>query len=132
MYLCPDCERTLKHANQWHHCAKVSIPDLFEGKDPELEYIADQILAQVSEWDSVIVSATKNCLVFVHNQTFLVIRPMQKVLDIKFYSEKPVEGSLIFKSAPAGKRFENHVRLGKGHTLNDVLFRLIRHSYQLL
>ena len=86
-WVCPKCERELLKENQTHYCARVSIDSLFKGKPDELVLVFDKILAEVADWQDVLVSTTPNCIVFVHRKTFLVIRPMQKVLDVKFYSE---------------------------------------------
>lgn len=83
MWICPKCERELKKENQWHNCVKVSIDSLFEGKPMELIVLFDKILAEVADWENVLVSTTQNCIVFVHRQTFLIIKPMKKELDFK-------------------------------------------------
>ena len=97
MWTCPKCERELKNPNQWHNCVKVSMDSLFEGKPEELVLVFDKLLSEIIDWENVAVSATKNCIVFVHNQTFLIIRPMKKQLDLKFYSEEEQEEFPIIK-----------------------------------
>jgi len=87
MWTCPKCERDLKNPNQWHNCVKVSIDSLFEGKSEELVLVFDKLLSEIIDWENIAVSATQNCIVFVHNQTFLIIRPMKKQLDLKFYTQ---------------------------------------------
>ncbi len=44
---CPQCERTLKNANQWHCCVNQDIDNLFVDKPHELMYAFDKILAYV-------------------------------------------------------------------------------------
>ena len=98
-WTCPKCERRLKNANQWHSCVKQDIDSLFENKGGELIYVFDKLLLAVAEWPGVDISATKNCIVFVTSQTFLVVRPMKKLLNIKFYSDTLIESPLIFKTS---------------------------------
>lgn len=132
MWTCPKCERELKNPNQWHNCVKVSIDSLFEGKAEELPFVFDKLLADIIEWENVAVSATQNCIVFVHHQTFLIIRPMKKVLDLKFYSASPLEDEVIVKTTPYSGKFEHHIRVS---TLEDITPRVhgfIRQSYQML
>jgi hypothetical protein len=131
MWTCPNCERELRNANQWHFCLKVDIDDLFKNKDAELEFIFDKLLADVIEWDNVIVSATKNCIVFVHNKTFLVIKPMKKQLDIKFYSDKALNEFPIIRSSLWSSKFENHIRMASLDELTPKVYSLIKQSYQI-
>lgn len=131
-WICPKCERELKAPNQIHYCAKISIDSLFEGKDLELVLVFDKILAEVAGWDNVLVSTTPHCIVFVHRYTFLVIRPMQKALDVKFYSETMLHGNLIIKSTGNEGKFENHIRVAKLDEVTPKLFGYLNQSWKLL
>jgi hypothetical protein len=133
MYLhtCPICERPLKNPNQWHNCVKVNIDDLFKGKKEELVYVFDQILAEIIDWEGVAASATQNCIVFVRTQTFLIIRPMKKELDIKFYLPEKSDSEQIFKSTLYGGKWEHHIRLSELEQLSDEVFSFLRKSYEM-
>ena len=132
MWTCPKCERELKNPNQWHNCVKVSIDSLFEGKEDELVFVFDKLLSEVIDWENVAVSATQNCIVFVHNQTFLIIRPMKKALNLKFYSATQHENELIFKSVYHAGKFENHIRVSALDDLTQTIYSYIKQSYHLL
>src|SRR5580698_7378885 len=131
-WTCPDCERELINEKQWHYCAKISLDSLFTGRSPELVLVFDKILAEVADWEDVLVSTSPNCIVFVHKQTFFVIRPMQKQLDLKFYSATRLEGPMIVKSVAHAGRYVNNVRVALLNDLNPMLFKLIKNSYILL
>jgi hypothetical protein len=131
MFTCPKCERQIKYENQWHYCAKVDIDSLFEGKADELVLIFDKVLVEVAEWDNVIVSATKNCIVFSRNKGFLIVRPMQKMIDLKFFSEERLSGWLIHKSEAYNSKYENHIRLTNAEEVLPEVFKHLRHSYQI-
>lgn len=132
MWTCPTCERDLLRENQWHICVKADLDSLFAGKPKELEYIFDKILAEVVEWDGVIVSNTQKCVLFVHRQTFLVIRPMSKFLDLQFYSKEELPGPPFLKSKKVSKRFQNHFRISRLEELSPVLIKHLRDSYDFL
>jgi Domain of unknown function (DUF5655) len=132
MWTCPKCERKLKNPNQWHNCVKVSIDSLFEGKADELVFVFDKLLSEIIDWKNVAVSATQNCIVFVHNQTFLIIRPMKKELDLKFYSATQQEEEPILKSISYSGKFENHIRVSKLEDLTQTVYAYLKQSYQLL
>lgn len=131
-WICPKCERELLRENYVHYCIKVSVDSLFEGADEELVLVFDKILAEVADWDGVIISTSKNCIVFVHRQTFLVIRPMKKVLDVKFYSATMLHDHVFFKSTFYTGKYEHHIRLSKTEQLTPALFNYLHQSYQLL
>lgn len=131
-YICPKCERELVNESQSHYCAKVSLDDLFKGKNDELMLLFDKLLAEVADWPDVLVGTTPNCITFVHRQTFFVIRPMQKQLDLKFYSTKLIEAPPIIKSIALAGRYQNNIRLSNVNELRPQLFGWIRESYDLL
>ncbi len=131
MWTCPKCDRELRTPNQWHNCVKVNIGDLFVGKKDELEFVFDKLLSTIIDWDNVAVSATKNCIVFVHHKTFLIVRPMKTQLDLKFYSEKELDEEPVIKSVIWNSKFENHVRVSEMEELNATIFSMIKRSYEL-
>jgi hypothetical protein len=131
-YTCPKCDRELTSESQRHYCARVSLDDLFKGKPDELLLLFDKLLDEVADWPDVLVGTTPNCITFVHRQTFFVIRPMQKVLDLKFYSATQLTEPPVIKSTATAGRFENHIRLSHTGELRPQLFAWIRGSYELL
>lgn len=131
-WICPKCERELKKPNQIHYCIKVSVDDLLKDQSDELVLAFDKLLAEIADWDDVTISCSKNCIVFVHNQTFFVIRPMKGLLDLKFYSPKLPEDAIINKSTFYAKRYENHIRLTSLDKLTPQVYALIKESYNLL
>jgi hypothetical protein len=131
MQTCPKCERELRNPNQWHNCVKVNIGDLFKNKAEELEFIFDKLLAEIIDWENIVISATKNCIVFVHHKTFLIVRPMKTQLDIKFYSEKEQNDFPIIKSLIWNSKYENHIRISTLDELTTEIYSFIKKSYQI-
>jgi hypothetical protein len=131
-WVCPKCERELKNETQTHYCAKVNLDSLFEGRSAELVLAFDKLLLLVADWDDVAISTTPNCVVFVHRQTFLVIKPMKVALDIKFYSVIPPVGLVLHKSFIYSGKYANHFRISKLEDLTPVMIKYLRESYDLL
>jgi hypothetical protein len=131
-WVCPKCERELVKENQTHYCARVSVDSLFKGRSAEMVLVFDKLLAEVADWDDVVVSTTPHCIVFARNKIFLVIRPMQKVLDVKFYSLTVQTGPPIVNSVLYAGKYASNVRLKTVDELTPQLFKLIRQSYLLL
>jgi hypothetical protein len=131
-WICPKCERELPKPEQKHYCARVSLDSLFLGRSPELVLVFDKLLAEVADWDGVLVGTTPNCIVFTRRLTFLVIRPLKKELDLKFYSSVAHPEKPILKSVASGNKFENHIRIAMLDDLRPALFNYLRESYRLL
>lgn len=131
-WTCPKCERELPKPEQRHYCAQVSLDSLLGGRPPELVLAFDRILAEVAGWEDVLVGNTPNCIVFTRRLTFMVIRPMKKELDIKFYSKVAHTEKPILKSVASGNKFENHIRIAVLDDLRPKLFTYLRESYHLL
>jgi hypothetical protein len=131
-WTCPKCERELPKPEQRHYCAQVSLDSLFVGRSAELVLVFDKLLAGIADWDGVLIGTTPNCIVFTRRLTFLVIRPMKKELDLKFYSSVAHPEKPILKSIASGNKFENHIRIEVLDDLRPALFKYIRESYQLL
>lgn len=131
-WTCPNCERELPNPGQRHYCARVSLDSLFANRSPELVLVFDKILAEVADWEDVLVGTTPNCIVFTHRLTFLVVRPMRKELDIKFYSKFAHPEKPVLKSVSVGNKFENHIRIATLDDLRPAFFVYLRESYQLL
>jgi hypothetical protein len=129
--VCPKCNRQLRNINAWHYCAEVSMDDLFADKPDEVVLIFDELLQKISAWDNVAVSATKNCVVFVKNKTFLVLKPMTKCLEVKFYATDPIEDEDLYKCNLWNKKYEGVIRLQNIQQLNSKIFNYIRESYQI-
>jgi len=131
-WICPNCERELKNEKQTHYCVKVDLNSLFEGKSDELVLAFDKLLLVVADWEDVAISTTPNCVVFVHRQTFLVIKPMKVALDVKFYSAAPPTGLILHKSLIYSGRYVNSFRISKAEDLTSIMIKYIRESYELL
>lgn len=130
-WTCPKCDRELPWAEYRHYCARVELDSLFEGRSQEMVLVFDKILAEVAEWPKVLVGVTPNCIVFTRRVGFLIIRPMKKELDLKFYSKVAHPEKPVTKSIPSGKKFENHIRLSALDELKPGIFQYIRESYEL-
>lgn len=129
--ICPNCKRTLRNVNAWHYCKEVEIDDLFLDKSDEIVLAFDRIMQQVSEWEVVSVSGTKNCVVFVRNKTFLVIKPMKKWLEVKFYSEKVIDDDALHKCHAWNSKFECIFRFENEHQIANSFFDYFKKSYEI-
>jgi len=128
---CSKCNRPLSRANAWHYCQEVDIDSLFLDKPDEVVLCFDTIFRVVSEWEGAAHSATKNCIVFIHNKTFLVIKPMKKWLEVKFMSDTPIDEERLHKQYQRGKRFEGVFRFEFEEQIDSKYFQLFRKSFEI-
>ncbi len=128
---CPKCNRQLRNINAWHYCAEVSIDDLFIDKPDDVVLVFDELLQKISVWDNVAVSATKNCVVFVKNKTFLVVKPMTKCLEVKFYATDPIEDEELYRCSLWNSKYEGIIRLQNSQQLSAKIFNYIKESYKM-
>ena len=130
-HICPNCQRKLRNVNAWHYCKQVDMDGLFERKSDAIVLMFDIILQQVADWEDVEVSATKNCIVFVRNKTFLVIKPMTKWLEVKFYSDALIDDAILHKCAAWNSKFEGVARFENEDQISSAFFQYFKNSYAI-
>jgi hypothetical protein len=91
--------------------------------------VIDKILAEVADWPKVLISTTPNCIVFYRRTAFLVIKPMKKWLNTKFYTKVAHKDKPVLKSVAVGNKFENHIRLTVLDELKPGVFIYLREAY---
>ncbi len=129
--ICPHCKRILHNINAYHYCKEVAIDDLFLKKPDEVLLAFDRLLEHVAAWENVEISATKNCIVFVKNKTFLVAKPMTKCLEIKFYSSEIIDDESLYKCHLWNSKYEGIIRVQNEEALTPQYFDYFRASYSI-
>lgn len=129
-YTCAICNRPLTKPKMWHQCLQKPVAELFEGRPPVLKQLFDTLVADLGSWSGVRYSATKNCIVFLGRQTFLVIRPMKLALDLKFRLQEANDGFPVYKVSRWGRHLEHHIRLFEPEDLDGTVRSLLRQSYE--
>lgn len=130
-YTCPRCNRVLRKANAWHYCQEVEIDELFIDKTDEIVLAFDAIFQQYIDLEDVDISATKNCVVFLRNKTFLVIKPMKKWLEVKFFSDELIDDDSLHKFGKQGKNYFGILRFESEHEINQRYQEYFEHSYEI-
>jgi Domain of unknown function (DUF5655) len=128
-HICPSCNRILRNPKAWHYCHEVNIDDLFMNKSDAILLAFDRLLQIVAEWKDVEMSATKNCVVFVNNKTFLVAKPLTKFLEIKFYANEHIEDDDLYKCHLWSSKYEGIIRIQNEIELKPKHFQYFKNSY---
>lgn len=129
--ICPKCKRKLRNINAWHYCQKADMDDLFLNKSDDIVLAFDRILQEVSGWEEVEISPTKNCVVFVRNKTFLVLKPMTKWLEAKFYHDKIMDDPELHSCTPWNSKFQGIMRFQNEMQITPKFFRYCKQSFQI-
>lgn len=131
MWICPNCERTFKSPNQSHSCVKTTIDDLFKGKPDDLLLAFDALLIGVIDWEPCSVGATNKAIVFAKEKAWLIVRPMSKELDIKFYDKEKIDHALINKTTFYSGKFAHHIRIKDERGVTTELLSLLKKAYDV-
>jgi len=129
MWTCPKCERNFKSNNQSHMCSSNTIDDIFEGKSENLIHAFDQVLISVIDWEPCSVGASTKSIVFTKEKAWLIVKPMAKVLDVKFYCSERIDHPLIKKTTEFRGVFANHIRISDESEVTDEMISLLRKGY---
>lgn len=127
--ICPKCSRSIPNLNSYHYCKQVDIDELFSKKSDEIVLVFDRLLEYLAQFENIEISATKNCIVFVRNKTFVVAKPMTKCLEIKFYSNEPIEDDDLYKCHLWSSKYESIIRIEHESQFEPKHFQYFRNSY---
>lgn len=129
MWTCPKCERVFKTPNQMHSCVNITIDDLFIDRPDHLVLAFDALLNAVMGWEPNHVGASKNTIVFTNKKAWLIVRPMKKELDIKFYHGEPIDDTIFKKITEYRSVYAHHIRIRDEQQLNEHIVELLRKGY---
>lgn len=129
--ICPKCNRVVRNLRTYHYCTSKEIDDLFIGKPDEILFLFLALSERLQTLEDVEVSATKNCIVFVRNKTFLVVKPMLKCLQVKGYAAHFIEDETLFQIRELGKKYEFIFRYQERGELQLDHFDYFFKSYQI-
>lgn len=129
MWKCSKCERSFKCKNQWHSCTSLDMGELFLGKPDDLVLAFDRILEEVMHWDPTEVGVAKHSIVFTSKKAWLVIKPMSKELDLKFYTKEVTESEYILRVVDYNNKYAHHIRVKNKKDITDGIITLLRMGF---
>ncbi len=129
MWTCSKCNRNFKSVNQSHMCTSKTIDDIFEGVSENLVLAFDEILINVIDWEPCSVGASTKSIVFTKEKAWLIIKPMAKQLDVKFYYSEKIDHVLIKKTTQYNNIYAHHIRISDASEVTTDLLLLLRKGY---
>jgi len=133
MWTCPKCERVFKTTNQSHYCNETTLDAIFENKPDDILLAFDKIMMEVINWEPCNLGVAKKAIVFTSHKAWLIVRPMSKVLDVKFYNDEALDNRLFHKVDMWGKKYAHHIRLKNEEEVTEEVFDLLKigHTFSL-
>lgn len=110
-------------------CTTKDIGELFLGKPDEMVLAFDTIATRVLSWDPSHMGASIHTIVFTNKKAWLIIKPMKKELDIKFYHAEKLDSDLIMKSTLYRNKYAHHIRVSAEYEISNEFFELLRVGY---
>lgn len=129
MWTYPNCERNFKTRNQSHSCGTKTIDDLFAGKPDHLILAFDALLINVIDWEPCSVGVATHAIVFTKEKAWLIVKPMQKELDLKFYYPERIQHHLLKKVQLTFGKYAHHIRISDESEVTTELLKLLRKGY---
>lgn len=124
-WICPECGRTFRNANQAHSCVRIDPELLLEKSEPVVREIYQKLSRAVTRLGDVQVSATKCSIMFSHNSTFLAVKPGRRWLDVEYLLDTEECEFPVYKTVRANKsRVAHFVRLESGGDVSTILRNL--------
>lgn len=130
MWTCPECDRNFKNTNQSHMCTNTTIDDIFADKPAELLLAFDKLLVGVIDWEPSSVGTSTKAVIFTKEKAWLIVKPMAKALDIKFYYPTLINHKLIKKTNDYGGKIAHHIRIKNDIEVNNDLLNLLYKAYK--
>ena len=86
----------------------------------------DAIFNVVMNWEPISAGASVHTVVFTNKKAWMIIKPMAKCLDVKFYNHEPIDSDLFTKITEYKGKYAHHLRLKDDTEINDEIIELIR------
>jgi hypothetical protein len=133
MWICHQCKRKFKNANQNHSCVLVSKDDLFAKRPKFLRDLCDEIISSVKELEEFREEAILPDVIFFKTKsTFLAIKLKKDHLEIEFFLDHHEDDPSIAKWLQTSKyRFAHVVRVDNEEDITTQLTEWIKQSYHL-
>ena len=130
MWQCQKCNRFFKHQNQSHMCSTKTIDDLLANKPEGMVLAFDHLLLAAIDWEPCTVGASTKSIIFTKEKAWLIVKPMKKELDLKFYYPSEIQHLLIHKRALYGNKYAHHIRISHESQVTEDLIALLRKAWE--
>jgi len=111
-------------------CVEHTIDDLFAEVPDHLVLAFDAIFSVVMTWTPSSAGASSKSVVFTNERAWLIVRPMTKTLDVKFYNDEPVDSDAFHKINEWKGKYAHHLRIADESEVTEEVFELLRVGWE--
>ena len=110
-------------------CTQKDIGELFLEKPDELVLAYDDIIQHIQHWKPFSQGASVHSIIVTSKKAWLIIKPMKKELDVKFYTDQPIASDRIKKITEYRNKFAHHIRISDPMQVDQEVFALLRDGF---
>jgi len=133
MWICPNCKKKFRNANQSHSCSRIEIDEHFINKPPVLKAAFDKLMKKVESFGEITVNSVRSSITVKSGAAFLGVKPKKDSLEIEFYLNYELKDDMVKKILVMSKnRIVHYVTVNDPSEINSKLIALILKSYKLI
>jgi hypothetical protein len=134
MWVCPNCSRRFRNANQNHTCHLISKDDLFIKRPAHLKSLYEKIIDVVQRFGNFREETVMPDVIFFKTKsTFMAVKVKKDHLDIEFFLDHLENIPPVSKYLQTSKHRVAHVvPIDNEEDIDPQLMRWMKHSYDLI
>ncbi len=111
-------------------CSTKDIGELFEGRPDTLVLAFDAILQATIDWQPNTIGASIHSVVMTSKKAWLIIKPMKKCLDVKFYYDELLTSHRVHKTTKYPNKWAHHLRIHHEDEVDQEIIELLQTGYK--
>ena len=110
-------------------CTTMDIGTLFIDKPDEIVLAFDTYSQVIMAWQPNYMGPSTKSIIFTNKKAWLIVKPMKKELDLKFYLSEKKEHSLIRKHQKYPNKYAHHIRIQHEQEITTKLVELLKKGF---
>lgn len=132
LWRCPRCGKCYVTKNMWHACARHTLNDHFEHRDPKLRFLFSGIVGLLKRNGPLKINPDKTGIAFQVRMRFCGVYVRKNSLDLGFLLPRRLDHWRVRKIVPYSPRaFGHHVTIATPADLDDELASWLKESYRI-
>ena len=132
LWRCPRCGKYYVTKNMWHACARHTVNEHFEHRDPKLRFLFSGIVGLLKRNGSLKINPDKTGIAFQVRMRFCGVYVRKNSLDLGFLLPHRLAYWRVRKIVPHSPRcYSHHVTITTPADLDDELASWLKESYRV-
>ncbi len=130
LWRCPRCGKYYVTKNMWHACARHTLNEHFEHRDPKLRFLFNGIVGLLKRNGPLKINPDKTGIAFQVRMRFCGVYVRKNSLDLGFLLPRRLDHWRVRKIVPYSPRcYGHHVTIATPADLDDELASWLKESY---